>query len=101
MNAHAIADATSLALHREVAKRLRADPTLADAVRRRLVAWSDRMHPYCRERWATLLDGPVEELCAFLESDSQAAIDMRQSTPFVGIVDAATRWRIWREVRGR
>jgi hypothetical protein len=101
MTGHALADATSLALHREVASRLRAEPSLVGRARERVAGWGDGAHPYYRDAWTALLDGPLDALCALLESDSERARELRQASPFAGIVDSATRWRIWRSVRGQ
>jgi hypothetical protein len=53
------------------------------------------------EEWARVLAGSLDEACALLVDDSERARALRQVTPFAGVVDARTRWRIWREVRER
>jgi hypothetical protein len=101
MPGHPVADLTSLALHREVARRLRADPAVLERARARVLGWGAEVHPFYRDRWLEVLDGSVDEVCAFLEADTELARDLRQASPFAGALDAPTRWRIWREVRGR
>jgi hypothetical protein len=59
------------------------------------------VHPQYATAWKQLLDGPFEALRAFLVDESEDARAMRQCTPFAGVVDPRTRWRIWREVRER
>jgi hypothetical protein len=95
---HRLADLRSLALHREVACRLRADPRLIEAAKLRVARWA-------RERsvssgyvtaWQGLLDGPADALLAMLERDDERATELRQVSPFSGILDARERWRIWR-----
>lgn len=98
---HALADATSLALHEEVARRLLADPEVLRRARARVAAWGDEVHPHYRARWSEVLSSTNGEICALLTADSEEARDLRQVSPFAGAIDAATRWRIWREVRRR
>lgn len=101
MAGHELADRTSLALHRAVADRLREDPSLVARARARVVAsLADRqLHAYYGERWLSLLDGPLDVLLAELTSSSEAAQALRQTSPFAGVLDPATRWKIWREAR--
>ena len=98
---HALADARSLALHRAVAERLRAQPELIDAARRRVEAWQRErtVAAYYADAWATLLDGDREHLLAMLTDPSEEAIALRHVTPFAGVVDPRTRWQIWRQER--
>jgi hypothetical protein len=96
MPGHPRSDATSLALHAEVARRLRADPALVRVARARVDRWD--AHPFYTAAWTALLDGPLDTLCELLVSDDERARDLRQATPFAGVVDNATRMRIWREV---
>lgn len=94
---HRRAELRSLALHREVARRLRADPTLVDRAKAWLEAHTE-VHPHYASAWRVLLDGPLEELCALLESDDERGRDLRQASPFAFVLDARTRWAIWRSV---
>ena len=101
MSGHAIAERTSLALHREVARRVREEPELLARARARVASWGDRVHPHYRDRWAALLDEPLDVLCAVIEADTEESRDLRQVSPFAGFLDPATRWRVWQEARGR
>jgi hypothetical protein len=56
------------------------------------------LHPRYAREWIDLLRGPIEDLCAMLIDPGEEATALRQSTPFAGVLDSATRWRIWREV---
>lgn len=96
---HRLADLRSLALHREVARRLRADPSLLGPVRARVEAWrgADFVSAHYVSAWKQLLDGSRDELLSVLERDDDAAAALRQATPFLGILDARERWRIWRQ----
>ena len=101
MTTHELAERTSLALHQAVAERLRADPLQVDRARARVedALRTGSTHRYYAERWLELLSGPLETLCAVLVSTTEEATALRQTTPFAGVLDPATRWRIWRGVR--
>lgn len=101
MTEHDVAAATSIALHREVARRLAADPGVLESARARVMGWQDEVHEHYRVAWTQLLAGPLDALCAVLVEDSERARDLRQTSPFAGVLDPATRWRIWREARAR
>jgi predicted phage gp36 major capsid-like protein len=98
MHGHRRAELKSLALHREVARRLRDDPSHVEAARAQLVRWGERMHEHYRARWEQVLAGSIEDICALLEADTEEARDLRQCTPFVSVLDNQTRWRLLREV---
>lgn len=103
MNAHALAEARSLELHRLIVHHLQSDPTLVDRARERVRGWQrdgSVSAPYANQ-WASLLDGPFEQLRGVLLDEGERARALRQCTPFAGVVDPRTRWRIWREVRER
>ena len=103
MNSHALAEERSLAIHGLIAGRLRADPGLAELARERVAAWlaEGSVHRAYAEAWRDLLSGPFERLLDLLVDPGEAARALRQCSPFAGIVDPRTRWRIWREVRER
>lgn len=100
---HRRAEERSIALHAEVVRRLRQDPAVLERARLRLEDWrrTRMVHPFWVERWAEVLSLPLEQLCAQLVDPGEAARALRQSTPFAGALDSATRWRIWREVGER
>ena len=102
MDAHRIAEERSLALHREIAARLRADPGLIEVARAQVAAQLlAGRSPWYAAAWRELLAGPLEEVIAALLDPGQEARALRQATPFAGIVGPRERWRIWREVRSR
>lgn len=74
---------------------------MLERIRERLRAWQadpTKPQPYVRA-WAELVDGPFEQLKATLVGDDERSKALRQATPFSGIVDPVTRWRIWATVR--
>lgn len=103
MDLHALAEARSLALHREALARIEREPDLLEGVRARLAAWSaDDSKPqrYVRT-WTELLDDPGGAWRSAMVGEDERSTALRQATPFAGIVDPRTRWRIWSEVRER
>jgi len=99
---HAVAEATSLELHKAVADRLLQDPALVERARARVLDWlSDGSvaRPYA-EAWQAILVQPVEDVARFLTETGERARQLRQASPFAGFLDPRTRWAIWRRVRG-
>jgi hypothetical protein len=100
---HHLAVERSRALHVAVAERLRADPDLIEQARARVESWRQQetvAAPYA-EAWRALLALPLAELVAALAEPSLRMHDLRQVSPFAGVLDPRTRWRIHREVRER
>ena len=100
---HWLAEERSLALHQAVAERVRRTPALLESARARVRAWQadGRMNARYAEAWERVLALPIEDVCAFMTDRGEEARALRQSTPFVGVLDARTRLRIWRQVRDR
>jgi hypothetical protein len=98
---HAEAEEVSLELHRAVAERLLEDPALVERARERVAAWlrdGSVARPYA-EAWRAVLAGPVEAVARFLADPGEKARQMRQASPFAGVLDPKTRWSIWRRAR--
>jgi hypothetical protein len=90
----------SLALHREIARRIRSNPDLLSSVRERLskdipsgrfsISLTDAM-----QEWLDLLDSSsVEQLPELLVDEGENGRRLRQSTPFAGILTKEERRRI-------
>ncbi len=100
---HAYNEERSLWLHRAIAARLRADPGWVRAKAKANLARIRGSHgpsvgPYlCR--WSELLDGPLDTLAGMLISESQDARDLRQCTPFAGVLSPHERWEVYRAFR--
>jgi hypothetical protein len=103
MNLHELAEERSLALHEEVARRLRDNPALLRVARARVEDWLRKgsVHSEYGRAWREILCGSVEEIGAHLRDRSERARALRQVSPFAGVVSARRRWEIWREVRER
>jgi hypothetical protein len=93
----------SLALHREIARRIRKNPDLLTGVRDRLtadirsgrfsVSLTDAM-----QEWLELLNrSSVEQILELLVDQGENARRLRQSTPFAGILTQEERRRILEE----
>ena len=100
---HAYNEERSIWLHRAIARRLRRDPAAVRATARANLERLRRIHSPSVEgyvgRWAALLDGPLDELCAALVATDQEARDLRQATPFSGVLTPAERWDVYRAFR--
>lgn len=103
MDPHRLAEERSIALHLAVAERLRRDPRLIERARSRVDRWlaTQEVHPTYARAWAELLERPLEELCSAIVDRGEKARALRQCSPFAGVLDAPTRWKIWREVTQR
>ena len=88
----------SLALHREVAERLRRDPELLEAARERVERWlaEGTVHEEWAESWRSVIDAGLEAVIEVLTDSDPAAHDLRQVSPFAGVLDPRTRWMILR-----
>jgi hypothetical protein len=100
-NRHALAEQTSIALHRAVAERLRADPAILERARARVRSWlaDGSVGRPIAECWAEILAGSPEEVGDFLVDPGQRARDLRQSSPFAGALRPRERWAIFRQAR--
>lgn len=89
----------SLYLHRAIARRLTEDPAgLLNRARRGLALMRERhpgAEPLLRE-WAVLLERPVPELAPALTDPSPRARELRQVTPFAGVLSAPERADVYR-----
>ena len=95
-------DRRSIALHRAIARRLVQDPdTVISKAKRNLAtmrAGSAHDSPFLRE-WAVLLDRPVPDLVSLLEDPAPWARELRQVTPFAGVLSTAERTAMYRGFR--
>jgi len=91
---HRAAELQSLAYHRLVAERL--NEQLIEEVRRRLERWirDDRVDPRWATRWQSLLARSVEEIAKTISSDSKSARELRQTSPFAGVLTEQERRRL-------
>ncbi|MGH2846405.1 MAG: hypothetical protein ACRDL0_10400 [Thermoleophilaceae bacterium] len=95
---HDRARARSLAYHRVVAERLQ--KPMVDEARHVVFRWREqgRIDPRYADRWEQLLDQPVPEVRRALVDESVEGDDLRQSSPFAGMLSEPERRRIVCEV---
>jgi hypothetical protein len=95
---HRVAEERSIALHTEVARRLLARPELLDRARDRVAGWSrDGSVARCWvDAWTEVLQGSLGEVVNAITDPSEQGHNLRQTSPFAGVIDAQTRWHILR-----
>ena len=95
---HRLAERRSLAYHRAVAATLD-DNAIADA-RRRLLQWQadGKIDARWASVWQGVLDQPLPRVAKLISSDSQRARELRQSSPFVGLLNEQERRRVMEAV---
>jgi hypothetical protein len=95
---HDRARARGLAYHRAVARRLR--KPMVEEARHVLSRWRDqgRIDERYADRWEQLLNQPLPEMRRALVDESQEYDDLRQNSPFAGLLSESERRRIVREV---
>lgn len=94
----------SLWLHRAVAGKLALNPDAVLRRARRNLARLREVHSRGNvqmqfDRWQTLLDGPIDSLLDFLVSRSPKAVEMRQNSPFAGVLTEAERTKALKAFR--
>jgi hypothetical protein len=91
---HDRAERRALAYHRALARRL--SQTTVDEARHVLLRWREDGHidPRYADRWEQALERPLAEIRRLIAEDSEAARDLRQNSPFAGMLSEAERRRI-------
>lgn len=91
VDSHRLAELRSLAYHEAVARRLRR--AMVDDARHQLWIWSDqgRIDPYYADLWEHLLQRPIREIKDVLTEDTQRGRDLRQNSPFAGMLSEVER----------
>lgn len=94
----------SLWLHHAVAGKLALNPAVVLGRAKRNLARLREVHPQGSvqkqfDRWQGLLDGPIDSLLDFLVSRSPEAAEMRQNSPFAGVLTEQERTRALKAFR--
>ena len=92
-------DRRSLALHASVADRLREQPEEVLARARKSLVRMRAVHPGARQlldEWRVLLRRPLNALLPVLRDPSPWARELRQVTPFTGVLSARERAQVYR-----
>ena len=98
---HRIPELQALAYHRLVAGRL--NQQLVDDAGKRLNRWrqTGRIHPRWAGEWERVLALPLPKIKRLICSDSQRARELRQTSPFAGVLNEQERRRILTAVKER
>jgi hypothetical protein len=93
------AELRALAFHRALARRLRR--SMVDEALHRIWTWraEGKIDPHYADEWERLLRGPVADVRAAITADSPAGRDLRQNSPFAGMLSEAERRKVLEETR--
>jgi hypothetical protein len=96
---HDWVDERSRALHAAIADKIRNHPELLEIPKANIARWmkdaSDAVQP-ALQTWKTMIESwPLEQLLEFLTQESERANELRQSSPFSGILTPAERNEIF------
>lgn len=96
---HRGAELRSLAYHRALARRLRR--TMADDALRLIWQWraDGKIDEHHADQWERVLERPLDEIRRVISSDDQRGRDLRQNSPFAGMLSEPERRRILTEIR--
>jgi hypothetical protein len=96
---HRRSELRGLAYHRALAPRLRRP--MIDEATRKIDRWEEagRIDPRYAEKWRQVLAKPVPEIRRLISVDDARGRDLRQNSPFAGLLSEPERRRILEEVR--
>jgi transcriptional regulator with XRE-family HTH domain len=92
-------DRRSLALHEAIAQRLIEDPVAVTERARKTLSLMIERHPGAAPlltEWDAILRRPVSEVADLLHDPRPRARDLRQVTPFAGILSTAERTEVYK-----
>ncbi|MGW8265937.1 MAG: helix-turn-helix transcriptional regulator [Longimicrobiales bacterium] len=92
----------SLHLHRAIARRLERSPELVLARARGNLSLMRKNHPEAEDlflEWEVILNRPVSEMAPALTDPSPRSRELRQVTPFAGVLTAKERTEVYRSFR--
>ncbi|MBI2993182.1 MAG: hypothetical protein HYY48_03285 [Gammaproteobacteria bacterium] len=95
---HRLLEVRSLALHCLIARKISRDARLLAVPRRNLERWQQRTSesvPDYLLEWKRILERPWPVIAEFITSRSEKAAELRQSSPFAGVLDPGERKRIY------
>lgn len=95
-NKYLPSDWRSLEMHRLIATKLEADPSLVERARSNISRWkSQRGLTPAYSEWEKILSSGMDRILHVLTSEDQASARLRSSTPFTGILSDAERKMIY------
>ena len=91
---HRTAERRALACHRVIAERL--DEGMVEEARERIerLASEGHLDPRYAERWRVLLAKPIPGIASAITADTQEGRDLRQNSPFAGVLNEQERRRV-------
>ena len=98
---HRTAELQALAYHRLVAERLNEE--LVEQARRRVRRWRSegRVHRHWIDEWERLLAMPVPRIAKTISADTTRARELRQTSPFAGVLTEHERRLLAKAVEQR
>lgn len=97
-----VLDARSLALHVQVAKKIERNPALLEIAHQNLARWQERgsgAEGAGITAWRQVLRRSWPAIASLLTEQSEAAVRLRQTTPFVGVLSRRERDRVYAAFR--
>lgn len=96
-NKYLASDWRSLEMHRLIATKLEADPSLVERARSNISRWKNQRgeRPAYLE-WEEILSSGMDRILHVLTSEDQESARLRSSTPFTGILSDAERIQIFK-----
>ena len=95
---HQVIDERSLELHRAIARKLQAQPSLLQIAQGNLSRWLGSESPDPLDplwEWRQILsEWSLDDIQALLESEDEEAVRLRQSSPFPGVLSESERLAI-------
>jgi hypothetical protein len=94
---HERIDQRSIAMHRAIAEKLRANPALLEIARENIARWAPaagRSRHYL-DAWLKVLEMPLEDMLRLIVEDTEEMRAMRQNNPFAGVLDQDERLAIY------
>lgn len=98
---HRAAELHALAYHRLIAERL--DERVVENARRRVRRWRQegRVDPRWADEWERILAMPLPQMARTIGADTTRARELRQTSPFAGVLTEQERRRLVRAVEER
>ncbi|MFH1350688.1 MAG: hypothetical protein ABII26_07080 [Pseudomonadota bacterium] len=85
-------------MHEAISRRLRERPELLDLARENIDRWIEVSGETPAWRfWKRILGQPLDTIIKILVSPDERSRELRQSSPFCGILSQKERWRIYED----
>jgi len=95
-NKYQPSDWRSLEMHRLIAKKLEANPSLVERARSNISRWKSlRGETPAYSKWEDILSSGNDRILRALTAEDQESARLRSSTPFTGILSATERKEIY------